>query len=201
MVHLPNAFLHLSIVFHVHVDGVRRTATSKGPVVHPPGDILWVWRAMVEWYCQRKTEELEKPISLPLCPPQIPFGVTRTSVVTNRLSHGKRLILLLMQCMFKNIKTLEVIHCCPKEQSRCLGSSMWICHELDDRSSIPSRRWTVSLLHSIQTGARAHPGFYPMRTEGSVPGGWGKMARTWSQPHTSIKCPGWSCVELNLHSP
>jgi len=46
-------------------DGVRLclwTAATNGPTVHPPGD-MWVWRAMVEWYWQEKTEELgEKPV-------------------------------------------------------------------------------------------------------------------------------------------
>jgi hypothetical protein len=39
---------------------------------------IWVWRATVEWYWQGKTEELrEKPVPVPLCPPQIPHGLTR----------------------------------------------------------------------------------------------------------------------------
>jgi hypothetical protein len=40
--------------------------------------MIWVWRATVEWYWQVKTEELgEKPVPVPLCPPQIPHGLTR----------------------------------------------------------------------------------------------------------------------------
>jgi hypothetical protein len=40
--------------------------------------MIWVWRATVEWYWQGKTEELgEKPVPVPLCPPQIPHGLTR----------------------------------------------------------------------------------------------------------------------------
>jgi hypothetical protein len=40
--------------------------------------MIWVWTAMVEWYWQRKTEELgEKPVPVPLCPPQIPHGLTQ----------------------------------------------------------------------------------------------------------------------------
>jgi hypothetical protein len=32
--------------------------------------VIWVWRATVEWYWQGKTEELgEKPVPVPLCPP------------------------------------------------------------------------------------------------------------------------------------
>jgi len=63
---------------------------------HPPGDI-WVWRATVEWYWQGKTEELgEKPVPVPLWPPQIPHGMTLGAnpglrcerPATNRLSYG-----------------------------------------------------------------------------------------------------------------
>jgi len=40
--------------------------------------MIWAWRATVEWYWQGKTEELgEKPVPVPLCPPQIPHGLTR----------------------------------------------------------------------------------------------------------------------------
>jgi hypothetical protein len=40
--------------------------------------MIWVWRATVEWYWQGKTEELgEKPVPVPLCPPQIPHELTR----------------------------------------------------------------------------------------------------------------------------
>jgi hypothetical protein len=64
----------------VHVGGVRLclwTAANNSPLVHSPGDI-WTWGAMVEWYWQGKTEELEeKAIPVPLCPPQIPYGLTR----------------------------------------------------------------------------------------------------------------------------
>jgi hypothetical protein len=51
--------------------------------------MIWVWRVMVEWYIDGKTEELwEKPVPVPLCPPQIPHGLTRAwtraSVVRGR---------------------------------------------------------------------------------------------------------------------
>jgi hypothetical protein len=65
----------------VHVDGVRLylwTAATNRPTVHTPGDI-WVRGAMVEWYRQEKTKELEKPVPVPLCPPQIPHGPTQAS--------------------------------------------------------------------------------------------------------------------------
>jgi hypothetical protein len=41
--------------------------------------MIWVWRATVEWYIdRRKPEKLgEKPVPVPLRPPQIPHGLTR----------------------------------------------------------------------------------------------------------------------------
>jgi hypothetical protein len=39
--------------------------------------MIQVWRATVEWYWQGKTEELwEKLVPVPLCPRQIPHGLT-----------------------------------------------------------------------------------------------------------------------------
>jgi hypothetical protein len=53
------------------------TAATNGHIVHPPYN-AWVWRTTVEWYWQGKTEELgEEPFPMPLCPPQIPHGLTR----------------------------------------------------------------------------------------------------------------------------
>jgi hypothetical protein len=51
--------------------------------------MIWVWRATVEWYWQGKTEELgDKPVPVPLCPPQIPHWLirarTRASAVRGR---------------------------------------------------------------------------------------------------------------------
>jgi hypothetical protein len=44
-----------------------------------PPDNIWIWRATIEWYWQGWTEYLgEKPIPVPLCPPQTPHGLTRT---------------------------------------------------------------------------------------------------------------------------
>jgi hypothetical protein len=40
--------------------------------------VIWVWRATMEWYWQGETEELrEKPVPVPLYPPQIPNGTIR----------------------------------------------------------------------------------------------------------------------------
>jgi hypothetical protein len=41
-----------------------------------PSDI-WVWRATVNWNWKGKTELREKPVPVPLCPPQIPHELTR----------------------------------------------------------------------------------------------------------------------------
>jgi hypothetical protein len=54
--------------------------------------MLWVWRATVEWYLQGKTEELgEKPVPVPLCWPQIPHGLTRARTRASAV-RGRRLI-------------------------------------------------------------------------------------------------------------
>jgi hypothetical protein len=55
--------------------------------------IFWNVEPTVEWYWQGKTEELgEKPVPVPLCPPQIPLGANPGRHVerpaTNHLSHG-----------------------------------------------------------------------------------------------------------------
>jgi hypothetical protein len=53
--------------------------------------MIWVCRATVEWYWQGKTEELgEKPVPVPLCPPQIPHGLTRERTRTSAV-RGRRL--------------------------------------------------------------------------------------------------------------
>jgi hypothetical protein len=53
--------------------------------------MIWVWRATVEWYWQGKTEELgERPVPLPLCPPQIPHRLTRARTRASAV-RGRRL--------------------------------------------------------------------------------------------------------------
>jgi hypothetical protein len=53
--------------------------------------MIWVWIATVEWYWQGKTEELgEKPVPVPLCPPQIPHGLTRARIRSSAV-RGRRL--------------------------------------------------------------------------------------------------------------
>jgi hypothetical protein len=56
--------------------------------------MIWVWRAMVGWYWQGKTEELgEKPVPVPLCPPQISHGLTRARTRVSAV-RGRRLTAL-----------------------------------------------------------------------------------------------------------
>jgi hypothetical protein len=53
--------------------------------------MIWVWRATVEWYWQGKTEKVgEKPVPVPLCPPQTPHGLTRGRTRASAL-RGRRL--------------------------------------------------------------------------------------------------------------
>jgi len=57
---------------------------SPMAIVHPvhPSDDIWVLRATTEWYRQGKTEELrKKPVTVELCPPQIPEGQTWSSAL------------------------------------------------------------------------------------------------------------------------
>jgi hypothetical protein len=66
------------------------TAATNGHIVHLPDDI-WVCRTTVEWYRQGKPEELgEKLVSVPLCPPQIPHGLTRARTRASAV-RGQRL--------------------------------------------------------------------------------------------------------------
>jgi hypothetical protein len=58
--------------------------------------MIWVWRATVEWCRQGKTEELgEKPVPVPLCPPQIPHRLTRARTQPSAM-RGRRLTTLAM---------------------------------------------------------------------------------------------------------
>jgi hypothetical protein len=53
--------------------------------------MIWVWRATVEWYIDGKTVELwEKPAPVPLCPPQIPHGLTKARTRASAV-RGRRL--------------------------------------------------------------------------------------------------------------
>jgi hypothetical protein len=52
------------------------TAATNGPIVNFP--YICVCRATVERYWPKKAEELgEKRVTVPLCQPQIPYGLTR----------------------------------------------------------------------------------------------------------------------------
>jgi hypothetical protein len=63
----------------------------------PPMRLLFVPQViyenggMMEWYWQGKTEELgETPVPVPLCPPQIPLGLTRAQTRASAM-RGQRL--------------------------------------------------------------------------------------------------------------
>jgi hypothetical protein len=57
-------------------------AATKGHIVHPPDDMSA--KSHGGMILTGKTEELgEKPVPVPLCPPQIPYGLTRASVMIN----------------------------------------------------------------------------------------------------------------------
>jgi hypothetical protein len=72
--------------------------------------MIWVWRATVEWYWQGKTEELgEKPVPVPLCPPQIPHGLTRARTRDSAV-RGRRLTTWVMA---RNIAQLFLRDMCP----------------------------------------------------------------------------------------
>jgi hypothetical protein len=67
------------------------TAATKGPIIHPLGDIWWVLRLAIEWYWQGKPEGFgEKPVPLPLCKPQITHGLTRERTLVSAMK-GLRL--------------------------------------------------------------------------------------------------------------
>jgi hypothetical protein len=66
-------------VFFYCCGGVRLclcgTDAANWPFVHPQMIMSEYW-ATVEWYWQEKTEGLEeKPVPVPLCPSQIPYGL------------------------------------------------------------------------------------------------------------------------------
>jgi hypothetical protein len=53
--------------------------------------MIWVWRATVELYWRAKAEELgDKPVPVPLCPPQTPDGLTRARTRASAV-RGRRL--------------------------------------------------------------------------------------------------------------
>jgi hypothetical protein len=67
-----------------------RTDATNGHIGNSPDDIR-VQRTAVEWYWQEKTEELGvKPVPEPLCPPQIPHGLTRAQT-RDYAGRGRRL--------------------------------------------------------------------------------------------------------------
>jgi hypothetical protein len=99
------------VVLNVYVDGVRRclwTAATSSPIVRP-SDIR-VWRTVVEWYWQGKTEEnREKPIpsaTLSTTNPTWTNPGHRGEVpATNRLNHGTALNVILPHVFLKSRPT------------------------------------------------------------------------------------------------
>jgi hypothetical protein len=83
--------------------------------------MIWVWRATVEWYWQGKTEEPgEKPVPVPLCPPQMPHGLTqartRASAVRGRLlttwAMARPTILTYVNSLLLHIKEVQYYYYC-----------------------------------------------------------------------------------------
>jgi hypothetical protein len=63
--------------------------------------------APVKWNCEGKTEELgEKPVPVPLCPPQIPHGLTRDRTRASAVG-GWRLTAWAMARPDTNVKTIN----------------------------------------------------------------------------------------------
>jgi hypothetical protein len=63
---------------------------------------------MVEWYLQGKTEELgEIPVSVPLCPPQIPHGLTWVQTKASRV-RGRSLTTWAMIKFWHNFQDVRV---------------------------------------------------------------------------------------------
>jgi hypothetical protein len=53
--------------------------------------MIWVWRATLECYWQGKTKELgDKPVPVPLCPPQIPDGLSSAQTLDSAV-RGRQL--------------------------------------------------------------------------------------------------------------
>jgi hypothetical protein len=73
--------------------------------------IIRVWRATVEWYWQEKTEELgEKPVPVPLCPPQTPHGLTRARTRVSAV-RGRRLTTWALWVGYHSNVSLSLRHC------------------------------------------------------------------------------------------
>jgi hypothetical protein len=89
---VDNNFFHHLFFFSLKV-GVGQTQAwmpTYVSILRIP-HMIRVWRATMEWYWQGKTEELgEKPVPAPLCPPQIPHGLTRAQTRASAV-RGRRL--------------------------------------------------------------------------------------------------------------
>jgi hypothetical protein len=69
--------------------------------------MIWVWIVTVE-YWQGKTEELgEKPVPMPLCPPQIPHGLTRSRTRASAV-RGRRLTTWGTACQCRKLVSVSI---------------------------------------------------------------------------------------------
>jgi hypothetical protein len=96
--------------------------------------MIWVWIATVEWHWQGKTEELgEKPVSVLLCAPQIPHGLTRARTRASAV-RGRRLttwavarplqgIYSVLTESHKRLRQLQG----KNKQKNGLGHFSWLC--------------------------------------------------------------------------
>jgi hypothetical protein len=86
-------------------------------ILHIP-QMIWVWKATVEWYWQGKTEELgEKPVPVPLCP-QISHGLTRARTRASAV-RGRCLTTWAMARPFFMINS-DIFSSIPKSHNRSL---------------------------------------------------------------------------------
>jgi hypothetical protein len=98
--------------------------------------MIWVWKATVEWYRQGKTEELgEKPVPVPLCPPQIPHGLTqawtRASAVTGwRLTTWAMARLIYLVCLIPQNMSPKAVSHVPTATLKLLNANLLQTHTL-----------------------------------------------------------------------
>jgi hypothetical protein len=126
--------------------------------------MIWFWRATVEWYWQEKTEELgEKPVPVPICPPQIPHALNRARTRASAV-RGRRLTTWSMARPY-NSNTSEtplllIVQCLPfPNQSLVLRK--FVVKNHDAFSEIESRTVTgqgavVSRLGSLSFAATSN---------------------------------------------
>jgi hypothetical protein len=113
----------------------HRTAATNGPIVHPPGENIWAWRTMVEWYRQRKSlfvqqshlaenqEELAREIMNLVLQSIFTHTSNGSLICCKILGHGSTALLLLrraVSCRF--ILPLKIHYHRPGMNPRTLGT-------------------------------------------------------------------------------